>query len=215
MGSSSNCSIIARRVPGGISRFKSCPAVRADVQGSVAPFPVRGNPFEGPLPRSCRAPRSPQELGTFHLSNIVHLCTKHSDPRPASSLPAGRRAKTSTVVHGAASHWKPSLGSDSWVLACVSFQFRPSPSANSSRSRCLAEQAVRGESPLLFLDQCAGHQWKRGQTHFLRRQGRDEQAASEVVEAGGVEAPSEKARTAAPTAVTEVVAKPVQGLLGF
>jgi len=58
----------------------------------------------------------------------------------------------------------------------------------------LAEQAVRGESPLLFLDQCAGYQGKRGQTHFLRRQGRDEQVASEVVEAGGVEPPSEKAR---------------------
>src|ERR1017187_5533629 len=82
------------------------PAVRADVQGSVAPFPVRGNPFAGQLPRSCRVPHSPQKLGTFHLSNIVHLCTKPSDLRPSSSLPAGRlrRAKTSTAVQGAASN---------------------------------------------------------------------------------------------------------------
>src|ERR1039458_575019 len=75
----------------------------------------------------------------------------------------------------------------SGLWRCVSFRFRPSPSANSSRSRCLAEQAVRGESPLLFLDQCAGYQGKRGQPHFLRRQVRNEQFASQVVEAGGVE----------------------------
>jgi hypothetical protein len=80
----------------------------------------------------------------------------------------------------------------SGLWRCVSFRFRPSPSANSSRSRCLAEQAVRGESPLLFLDQCAGYQGKRGQPHFLRRQVRE--VAGEVVEAGGVEPPSEKAR---------------------
>src|ERR1039458_8701711 len=95
-----------------------------------------------------RAPRSPQELGTFHLSNIVHLCTKPSDLRPASSLPAGRRAKTSTAVHGAASNWRPSLGWDFWALALRQFPIPPQHQREQFPPAMLAEQFVRGESRL-------------------------------------------------------------------
>ena len=89
-------------------------------------------------------------------------------------------------------------GDQAWAgipgaLACVSFRFRPSTSVNSSRSRCWPSSSS-GASRRYSPDQRVGSEGKRGQTHFLRRQVRNEQFASEVVEAGGVEPPSEKAR---------------------
>ena len=54
-----------------------------------------------------------------------------------------------------------------------------------------AGRAVRqGRVAATLLDQRVGSERKRGQTHFLRRQVRDEQVASEVVEAGGVVQPT-------------------------